>query len=163
MKDRLPAAFAIGVILVAVGVGAILYMQRNATVQLTGNVLKVRTAPLDEKSAVAVVDFRFTNPSDVNFVVRSVTVHLENPKGDWVDGQTISEVDAKRMFEMLPILGQKFNDTLILREKIAPHTAQDRMVSARFELPEEQLAARKRFLVKIEDVDGKVSEITEQK
>src|SRR5215831_6230563 len=80
MKDRLPAAFAIGVVFVAVAVGAILFMQRNAAVGITGIVLKVRTAPLDEKSAVAVVDFRFTNPSDVNFVVGSVTVTMEDQK-----------------------------------------------------------------------------------
>ena len=162
MKDRLPAAFAIGVVVVAVAVGAILFMQRNAAVGITGNVLKVRSAPLDEKSSVAVVDFRFTNPSDVPFVVRTVTVAMEDQKGGWAEGQTIAEVDAKRMFEMLPLLGQKFNDTLILREKIAPHTSQDRMVSARFEIPDEQLTARKRFLVKIEEVDGKISEISEK-
>lgn len=162
MRERFPAAFGIGVVLVAIAVAAILYMQRNAAVGITGNVLKVRTAPLDEKSSVAVIDFRFTNPSDVNFVVRTVTVALEDQKGAWVEGATISEVDAKRMFEMLPILGQKFNDTLILREKIASHTSQDRMVSARFEIPEEQLAARKRFLVKIEEIDGKISEISEK-
>jgi len=162
MKGRLPAAFAIGLVLVAIAVAGILYMQRNAQVGITGSVLKVRTAPLDEKSSVAVVDFRFSNPSDVTFVVRTVNVSMENKGGGSTEGQTISEVDAKRMFEMLPILGQKFNETLILREKIAPHTSQDRMVSARFEIPEDQLAARKRFLVKIEEVDGKVSEISEK-
>ncbi len=162
MKDRLPAAFAIGVVCVAVAVGAILYMQRNAAVGITGNVLKVRTAKLDDNSSVAVVDFRFTNPSDVPFVVRTVTVNMEDPKGDWLVGQTISEMDAKRMFELLPLLGQKYNDTLIMRQKIAPHTSEDRMVSARFEIPEEQLNARKRFLVKIEEVDGKISEISEK-
>jgi hypothetical protein len=162
MKDRLPAAFAIGVVVVAVAVGAILFSQRNAAVGITGNVLKVRTAPLDEKSSVAVVDFRFTNPSDVNFVVGAVTVAMEDPKGGWVDGQTISEVDAKRMFEMLPLLGQKFNDTLVMREKFPSRMSADRMVAARFEIPEEQLTARKRFLVKIEEVDGKISEISEK-
>ena len=40
--------------------------------------LKVRTAPLDETSSIAVVDFRFSNPSNVNFVVRTVTVVLES-------------------------------------------------------------------------------------
>jgi hypothetical protein len=37
------------------------------------------------------------------------------------------------------------------------------MVAARFEVPESKLVARKRFIVKVEEVDGMVSEIAEDK
>jgi hypothetical protein len=162
MGDRFPAAFVIGIAVVAVAVGGILFMQRGARVGLTGNVLKVRTAPMDDNSSVAVLDFRFNNPSDVYFVVRLVTVVLEDRNGGRTEGQTISEVDAKRMFELLPLLGQKFNETLIMGEKIPSKSAQDRMVSARFELPEERLTSRRRFMVKIEEIDGAISELSEK-
>jgi hypothetical protein len=162
MQKNFAAAFAIGLGLIAVIVGGVLYMQRGARVGLAGSFLKVRTAPLDDNSSVAVIDFRFRNPGDVNFVVRSVTVVLEDANGNQVEGRTVSESDAKRLFEGIPLLGQKFNDTLVMRDKITARTAEDRMVAARFEVPEAKLEQRKRLLVRIEDVDGPITEISEK-
>jgi hypothetical protein len=161
MSNRFLAAFAIGIGLVAIVVAGILYMQRGARVGLTGKVLKVRTAPLDDGSSVAVIDFRFANPSNVQFVVRTVTVAVEDNSGE-ITGQTVSETDAKRLFEGLPLLGQKFNDTLVMGNKVPAGTSEDRMVAARFEAPESKLEGRKRFVIRIEDVDGPVTELSEK-
>jgi hypothetical protein len=162
MSSTFMKAFAIGVALVAIAVTGILYMQRGARVGLTGGVLKVRTAPLDDNSSVAVLDFRFANPSNVRFVVRNVTVVLEDKDGKQYDGRTISEMDAKRLFDGLPLLGQKYNTTLLMRDSIPSHASEDRMVAARFEAPESRLEGRKRFLLRIEDVDGPITEIPER-
>ncbi len=162
MRNRFAATFAIGIATVLVIIGAILYMQRGARVGLTGQVLKVRTAPLDDHSSVAVVDFRFANPSYVRFVVRTVSVILEQPNGNQVEGSVVSEMDAQRLFEGLPLLGQKFNQTLIMQENIPAHSSEDRMVAARFEVPDSILESRKRLLLRIEDVDGPVTEISEK-
>lgn len=155
-------AFGAGVVAVAILVAGILYMQRGAHVDLPGTILKVRTAPLDETSSVVVLDFRASNPADYPFVVRDVTVSMEDKAGIAREGQTISEVDAKRVFEAVPLLGQKYNDSLRMRDRIQPHASGDRMVAARFEVPAAQLDARKRFLVRIEEVDGKIVEISEK-
>jgi hypothetical protein len=155
------AAFAIGIACIAVAVGVIVFAQRGARVGLTGKVLKVRTAPLDDNSSVVVLDFRFTNPSSYPFMVRTVTVALEEKDGKSYDGDTVSEVDAKRLFASLPLLGPKFNDTLLMSDKIASHDSQDRMVAARFNAPESRLTARKRFVIRIEEVDGQTTEISE--
>jgi hypothetical protein len=163
MRNRFAAAFGIGIACIAVIVAGVLYMQRGARVGLTGSVLKVRTAPLDENSSVAVVDFRFANPADVFFVVRSVTVVVEDQNGNQIEGRTVSEMDAKRLFEGIPLLGQKFNDTLVMRDKVPAHSSEDRMVAARFEVPESKLESRKRLLVRVEDVDGPISELSEKK
>jgi hypothetical protein len=64
--------------------------------------------------------------------------------------------------EGIPLLGQKFNDTLIIKQRIEPHTSVDRMVAARFEAPEAKLEARKRFLIQVEEIDGKVFEVREK-
>jgi hypothetical protein len=122
----------------------------------------VRTAPLDEGSSVAVLDFRVSNPADYPFVVRTVTVTVEDASGNRVDGETISEMDAKRMFEQLPLLGQKYNDSLIMGNRIAPHATEDRMIAARFEEPEAKLDSRKRMLIRVDEVDGAVQEISEK-
>jgi hypothetical protein len=71
-------------------------------------------------------------------------------------------MDAKRLFEFMPLLGQKFNETLVTNTKIPAHTSEDRMVAARFEAPEARLEQRKRLLVRVEDVDGPISEISEK-
>jgi hypothetical protein len=162
MSKPFAIAFGIGVALVAIVVTSVLYMQRGARVGLTGKVLKVRTAPLDDSSSIAVLDFRFANPSNVQFVVRTVTVVMEDSSGAQSEGQTVSETDAKHLFEALPLLGQKFNDTLVMRDKIPGGTSEDRMVAARFEVPESKLESRKRFLIRIEDVDGPVTELSEK-
>ncbi len=155
------AAFAIGIAVIAVAVGAVVFMQRGARVGLLGKVLKVRTAPLDEKSSLVVLDFRFTNPSSYPFQVRTVSVILEDKDGKQYEGDPVSEVDAKRVFENVPLLGPKFNDTLLMGDKIASQVSEDRMIAAHFAAPEARLTNRKRFVIRIEEVDGQVTEISE--
>jgi len=87
---------------------------------------------------------------------------MEDKDGSQYEGKVISEGDAKRLFEALPLLGEKFNETLILRDKIPGHTSLDRMVAARFEAPEARINSRKRFIVRIEEVDGNISELSEK-
>jgi len=163
MSKTLIITFAIGIAVIAVAIGSVFYVQRGAHITLPGKVLKVRTAPLDENSSVAAIDYRITNPSDYTFMAKSVTIVLEDASGNQTDGQTSSELDAQRLFAGIPLLGPKYNESLKERDKVPPHATLDRMVAARFEVPESKLAARKRFLVRIEEVDGIVSEFAEQK
>jgi hypothetical protein len=154
--------FGIGLVVIGIAVAGVLYMQRGAHVELKGAVLKVRTMGQEDNSSLAVVDFRFVNPSDYPFVVRSVDVTVTGADGQNHDSTPVSEVDAKRIFEYYPVLGQKFNATLVTRDKIPGRQSQDRMIVARFELPLAQLDARKNLKVRIEDVDGPVSELVEK-
>jgi len=162
MKSNFAIAFGVGLACITAVVFGIFFIQRGAHMELPGKVLKVRTAALDENSCVVVLDFRVTNPSDVLFVVRAVTLEMEDTEGKSYLGQVAADTDAKRLFEAVPLLGQKFNDTLLMRDKIAAHTSQDRMVAARFEAPVARLDARKRFLIRIEEVDGKSFELLER-
>lgn len=130
--------------------------------ELDGAVLKVRTAAIDENSSVALIDFRVTNLADYVWMVRSVNVALTDEKGYQVDGSTISDSDATRLFDYFPLLGQKFNSSLVMRSKIQPHETLDRMIGARFEIPEAQLLKRKSLWITVEEVDGGVSEIREK-
>lgn len=152
-----------GVLIVGVFVAAVVYLQWGAHVELKGSILKVRTAAADENSSIAVLDFRFVNPSDYPFIVRRVDVYLEDVSGRVHEGSVASEADAKRLFEALPLLGQKYNESLLIRTRVSPRQSMDRMIAARFEVPEAQLASRKRLWVRVEDVDGAVSEIAEEK
>ena len=162
MRNNFMVAFGIGLAVIALTVGGIFYMQRGDRMELPGKILKVRTAPLDEDSSIAVIDFRITNPSNILFEVRTVTVEMEDSQGKNYLGQSVSEMDAKRLFEALPVLGPKFNPTLIMRDRIGSHGSADRMIAARFKAPLALLDGRKRFVVRIEEVDGKTFEYAER-
>jgi hypothetical protein len=159
---RFTGPFGIGVAIIAIAVAAVLWMQRGAHVELKGSVLKVRTAALDDTSSIAIIDFRFANPSDVPFVVRKVDVTMEGKDGNTYTSDPVSETDAKTVFQYNPMLGQKYNDSLLMRDKIPARQAEDRMIAARFAMPVEKLEARKAFRIRIEDVDGPVSELVEK-
>ena len=162
MQKNFLAAFGIGLAIIALAVGGIFLMQRGDRIELPGKILKVRTAPLDEDSSIAVIDFRITNPSNILFEVRTVTVEMDDNQGKSYLGQPVSEMDAKRLFEGLPVLGQKFNPTLIMRDRLGSHGSADRMIAARFQAPMALLDGRKRFVVRIEEVDGKSFEYAER-
>jgi hypothetical protein len=162
MQKNFLVAFGIGLAIIALAIGGIFFMQRGDRMELPGKILKVRTAPLDDDSSIAVIDFRITNPSNILFEVRTVTVEMDDNQGRSYLGQPVSEVDAVRLFEGLPVLGQKFNPTLIMRERLGSHRSADRMIAARFQAPMALLDGRKRFVVRIEEVDGKSFEYAER-
>ena len=149
--------------MIAIVVVWILYMQRNAHIEPQGKILKVRTQAMDENSSVAVVDFRMVNSSDYPIWVREVVVSLQGADGNTYDGAVVSETDAKALFRYYPLLGQKYNDSLIVRDRIHPHQTVDKMIAARFEMPQGQLDARKKLTVHIEDVDGPSGDLVETK
>jgi hypothetical protein len=154
------AGFGLAVILVAVVV--ILYLNRGSHVVLRGSVQKVRTQALEEKSTLVVLDFRFVNPSNYPFVVRTTEVFLVDAEGNRHEGETVADVDVQRIFEYYPLLGPKYNRSLILRDRVEARQALDRMISARFELPDSAIQLRRQLIIRVEDVDGTVSEIVEE-
>ncbi len=138
-------------------------MQRGAHIEPTGKILKVRTLALDEGSSIAVVDFRVVNSSDYTVVVREVAVTVDESNGTSADGTVVSEMDARRLFQYYPVLGPKYNDSLIIRDRIKPHESLDRMIAARFEMPVARLDARKKLRLRVVDVDGPSGELVETK
>jgi hypothetical protein len=151
----------VGLVAVAIAVAWVLYIQRGAHIEPKGKILKVRTQALDNTSSVAVIDFRVANSSDYLIVVREVTVTLEDASGNPVDGMMVAEMDAQRLFQYYPLLGQKYNDTLKMRDRIPARQTLDRMIAARFEIPQAQLDARKKLTVRVDDVDGPFGELIE--
>ena len=158
-----PVALGVGLGVVACAVAGVFYMQRGAHVELKGALLKVRTQAMDENSAIAAIDFRFVNPSNYPFMVREVIVTIVDQNGKTLEGTPVSELDARRLFQYFPQLGQKYNDSLVMRDKIMGRQSMDRMIVARFEAPEATLENRKKLTVRIVDVDGPVSELEEGK
>jgi len=161
MSKSFWAFLLVGLAAAALLVAVLLYWNRGAHLELKGSILKVRTLATDPAATVVIADFRFVNRADYPFVVRKVEVWLEDAAGQAIEGMSVSDVDAKRLFEYYPALGQKYNPSLLMHEKIAPRASLDRMTAAQFKLSEEQVQARKGLRIRIEDVDGAVSELTE--
>ncbi len=157
-----PVFLVIGLIAAAAILGGLLFIGRGSHIQLKGQFQKVRLQSLEDTSTVVIVDFRFSNPADYPFVVRKVDMMIETKDGQNVEGMMVSEVDARRMFDFYTVLGPKYNESFLIREKVAPHQSLDRMLAARFELPITSVNQRKKLWIRIEDVDGAVSELEEK-
>ena len=115
-------ACGIGLAFVGLVVAGVLFMQRGARVGLTGNILKVRTAPLEDTARSW---FWISASQSGERAFRGAQRHRgAGGKGrQAVRRPTIPEMDAKRLFEGLPLLGQKFNETLVLRGQDSGHSS----------------------------------------
>lgn len=156
----MPAGIGLAIAL-AIG-AAVLWINRGAHLLLEGGIQKVRVQGMENAAAV-VADFRITNPSDVPFVVRTVSMILTDSAGNDVEGVVVADTDARRVMEYYPALGQKFNDSLKTRDRIDAHQTADRMLAARFEIPQAAVDSRKSLRIRIEDVDGTVNEVRESR
>jgi hypothetical protein len=113
---------------------------------------------LDDNSSAVVADIRVINDADYPLVVRTVEISLQTRTG-FQDGNVIAAVDVKDLFKNFPILGEAYNPVLVAREKVPPHGAIDREVSAQFNLPVQELDNRKDLIVKVEDITGPTAEL----
>lgn len=152
----------VGLAAVAALAGAIFWSNRGAQIRIEGTVLKTRMQKLADNHTMLAFDFRFTNPADYPFVVRDVTVRCTMPDGETLAGETVSDDDARRVFEFYKLnLGEKFNESLVIKNKVPPKATEDRMIAATFAAGPERLAARTGCRIRVDDVDGAYSEIRE--
>ncbi|MBV8844845.1 MAG: hypothetical protein JO307_18720 [Bryobacterales bacterium] len=152
----------VGLAAVAIAVSFIWFGTKSAHLELTGNILKVRVLALGPEASLVVADFRVTNPSGVPFVVNDVRLKVTPPDGHTVEGLAASRSDIDNLFKAQKLIGPHFNDVLALRDKVPPMKTLDRMTGARFELPESAIDRRKSVVLRLEDVDGTVAELTEK-
>ena len=160
MSKQFAIFFGIGVAVIAIAVVLILSSTKGSHLVLHGKVLKVRTGALSEDDSIAVMDLRMENPSNLAFVVRQVEVTLEKKDGSMADGLVVSKGDLKQLFQYNRFLGDQYNDSLTIKDQIAPHATVDRMLAARFEVKKDDLEAAKAIHVSIQDMDGPLFETT---
>jgi hypothetical protein len=153
---------AAGLGVVALLVAFSLFWNRGAHVDLRGKILKVRLVPTDEHSAVAIFDFRFDNPADVPFVVSDVKVTVVGSDGAETVSDPVAQPDLDRLLEYNKFAGPRYNPMLVVRDKVKSKESLDRTAAGSFSMEEAKLAARKRFILRIYDVDGAVAEIAER-
>ena len=150
----------IGVAVIAVAIVLVFSSTKGSHLELKGEILKIRTGALDEQNSAAVLDFRLENPSDIPFVVRDVSAKLEKLDGTTFEGMVVARADMNTLFQYNKFLGQRYNDALTIKDKIAPHSTLDRMVAVRFEVPDNQLEGAKAIHLEIQDMDGALFDTT---
>jgi hypothetical protein len=153
----------LGLIGLALGVTVMYRATAPNRLELTGQILKVRTVALSRKATLAVVDFRLLDSTNVPFVVKSVEMKLETASGEKLDGTPVAKPDVEALFNYNKLLGPKFNPVLSIKDKIKAGERADRMTAARFELSDADAAERRAIHLRIEELDGVVFELTEKK
>jgi hypothetical protein len=161
MREQFVSALAIGAVVVAVAVGAIMFLQRGAHIDLPGGMTKVRTVSTGENDALALIDLKIANPSSYKFVVRNVTVVLEKKTGEQFPQEIVSRSDSERLFNSLPDSGP-YHPPLYTNATLQPGATGVYTLVAQFNAPEKILQDRKQFLVQIDEIDGKSFEFSEK-
>jgi len=159
--NRWVVPFVVGLAVVGVAIFGVLYMNRGSHLQLTGSILKVRTIA-DGDGTIVFADFRVTNAAAYPYVVSSVKMTMETPDDEVASAVIFSKSDVNNVTKYLKVLGPKYNDVLTIQDKIPPVETVDRMAAGRFPFPPKFFQQRKTLRLRIEEVDGAASEITEK-
>lgn len=125
----------------------------------TGNIGKVRVQPLDDTSAMVVLDFNLKDDADRPMIVRSIEADIELPNGQTVTGTPFAAADVQKVFRNYPMLGDQYNPLLKARDEVPPHGSVDRMVGISVTAPPADVEKWKHITLRVEDVTGPVAEI----
>jgi hypothetical protein len=163
MNLKFVAFLGIGLAAIGLMIWGGLFASRKARVNLEGKILKVRTVATDEKNSIVVLDFRVNNDSNILFVAHETQIFVTGPDGNEVEGITVSRRDMDRIFDYYKLLGPKYNEVLIIQDKVAPGQQMDRMVAAGLPLPESDIENRKGLKLRLKDIDGPTYDLLEDK
>ena len=152
---------AIALALVAFAITTVLVTTRQNRVELSGEVLKVRTHQMDPEHTIVLMDVRVHNPSTQQFVVREVEVFVEEQDGKSTPADVFSEVDIQRVVDYYKMLGTKDNPGLLRRDKINSGATTDRTIAISAPMTDERFSNRKAVRIVVHDVDRKSTEIRE--
>jgi hypothetical protein len=167
MSTNILKMAGIGLAILAVVLAVIFFANRGSQIRLDGSIQQVRVQAMDSNSCVVIVDFRFINPADYPFVVRDATLHLSLDNGAPMRGAPVSIASAKQVFDYYskvnPDLGVQYNEIFRARDRVEPNESMDRMIMARFDVSASEAEARTDLTVRVEEVDGAVTEIHEER
>ena len=156
-----PLAILAGLAVLGLLLAGAFYLQWDAHMALDGRVMKVRTLNAVDEATIVLVDCRLVNRAGSTYVVGETKVELEDAKGTKIEGDAIAEMDADRLFEGYPALGERLNPNLKARDRLPAHATVDRQFSVHFPLRASEVAARKRLIMTVGELDGLQSQFVE--
>ena len=156
-------AVFIGLSIVVAVVSVILVSTRKNRVELTGEILKVRSHQMDPEHTLALIDVRVHNPSTQQFMVHQVEVFIDGEDGKSTAAEVFTEPDAQRIIDYYTAVGKKYNPGLLRRDKLDSGQSSDRSLAIRAPMTDEQLQKRKAIRLQIHDIDGATTQVVERR
>ncbi|MCL4795876.1 MAG: hypothetical protein KJZ84_15050 [Bryobacteraceae bacterium] len=154
---------AIGLALATALAGLWLMLSGRTVARLDGGILQVRSVATDTRAQVVILDVRVSNPGRALFMVKSVSVLIEDAEGTLLEAEAAAEPDIDRLLDYHKLLGPRYNPTLKSRQRIEPGQTSDYTIAGAFLLTEAELAQRRSLRVRIVDVDGAQADLGMQK
>jgi hypothetical protein len=145
---------AVGLALATALVGLWLMLSGRSVARLDGGILQVRQVATDTRALVVILDVRVTNPGRAMFMVKNVSVLIEDAEGTLLEADAAAEPDIDRLLDYHKLLGPRYNPTLKSRQQINPGQTADYTMAGAFLLTEDEFAQRRSLRVRILDVDG---------
>lgn len=158
---RFPAFLLASLVVIGGIVWILISGQQGRLANLEGSILKVRTYPLNPNATLVFADFRVTNPGQAAFIVDKVEMILYPSAGEPISAGILTREEVDRVFEYQKIAGPKYNDPLIIANRVEPSETIDRMSAGRVELPEAAIEKRLSLRIKVHAMGGRVAEIAE--
>jgi hypothetical protein len=150
-----PSRFiAAGLAITALIAGVFFWLNSRNTARLEGGILNIRSIATDTRALVVILDTRVNNPGRALFMVRDVSVLIEDSNGTLLEAEAAPEPDIDRLLDYHKTLGPRYNPTLKSRTRLDPGHTADYTIAGAFLLTEAEFAARRALRVKITDVDG---------
>ncbi len=136
---------------------------KDRALAVNGEILKVRTTEISPRNTFMSADFRIRNTSGIDFMLKDATLFVTLADGKEKEGETTSRDDIDKIIKYFPVAGPKFNQVLIVRDRVPANVSIDRMVGATFSLSDQELTARKSVRLHLTDLDGKEFDLFERK
>jgi hypothetical protein len=139
--------------------GGLLLFNADTAPRLDGEITQIRTLGMDQRSSVAIVNFDAVNGSDNLLIIGRRDLVVVDQYGMERSGSTISVTDLEYLFKLYPALGGMGFEPLVDRVRVEPGEPLRGILAARFDIAKHELDQRQAIVFRIEDVDGKVSEL----
>lgn len=162
MTAKFPIFFGIAVLLLAFALWFGNFSTSDSRLQVTGEIMKVRSMELTPDSSLVILDFRMKNESNVNFVLKESLILWTDSEGKEREATHVAKPDLERILQYAQQAGPKYNEMFVVREKLTGKAMLDRMVSASVPVSDATFAKRQSVKLRLTDLDGQVFEFLER-
>ena len=97
MTTKFPIFFGIGLLLVGFVLWFGNFSTSDSRLQVSGEILKVRSMEMTPDSTLVILDFRMKNESNVNFVLKESTILWTNSEGRELEATHVARPDLDRV------------------------------------------------------------------
>jgi hypothetical protein len=163
MSAKFPIFFGVALVLLGLFLWFSYSSTSDARLQVSGEILKVRSLEMTPDSTLVILDFRMKNESDVKFVLKEATILWTNAEGKESEATTVARPDMDRILQYAQQAGPKYNEMFVMREQLTAKAMLDRMAAGSVQVSDARFGQRKGLKLRLTDLDGQSFEFEERK